>query len=160
MLTVGSGTLVGVVLPGSTLLVALGLWAHHAPGALLPAIVVAATATVTGAHLGWWRGRAGRRGVRGGSWFADRGPLSTVALLALGHRAAAARPLTVLGVAGWAPVVAVVLLAGWLALRTRAKFVGSGRAPQKARQPPDVDHARLVTRNGCPTACRCPRTSP
>jgi membrane-associated protein len=106
LLVVESGTLVGMALPGTTLLVGLGLWTHTEPDALPLAIAVAAAATVTGAHLGWWCGRAGpsrapMRGTRAISaraeqarrWLAGRGPLATAALLACGHWAAAARPL-------------------------------------------------------------------
>jgi membrane-associated protein len=104
LLVVESGTLVGMAVPGTTLLVALGLWSHTAPQALAPAIVAAAAATVTGAHLGWWRGRAApawagdtrriaARAAQARSWLADRGPLATAALLACGHWAAAARPI-------------------------------------------------------------------
>jgi membrane-associated protein len=110
VLVVESGTLVGLALPGTTLLVALGLWSHIRPDALLPAIAMSATATVTGAHIGWWRSRSGRgtpgpggdgrhrRVTRAGAawahrWLAGRGPVATAALLACGHWAAAARPL-------------------------------------------------------------------
>jgi membrane-associated protein len=110
VLVVESGTLAGLALPGTTLLVALGLWSHIRPDALLPAIATSAAATVTGAHIGWWRGRVGRgvpapgwdgrhrRVIRAGTarahrWLAGRGPVATAALLACGHWAAAARPL-------------------------------------------------------------------
>jgi membrane-associated protein len=110
VLVVESGTLVGVALPGTTLLVALGLWSHIRPDALVPAIAISAAATVTGAHIGWWRGRSGRgspapggggrhrRRIRAGTarahrWLAGRGPVAIAALLACGHWAAAARPL-------------------------------------------------------------------
>jgi membrane-associated protein len=110
VLVVESGALVGVALPGTTLLVGLGLWSHLRPDALLPAIAMSAAATVAGAHIGWWRGRSGRgvpalggdgrhrRVVRAGAvrahrWLAGRGPVATAALLACGHWAAAARPL-------------------------------------------------------------------
>ncbi|NMH82383.1 hypothetical protein HF577_35510 [Pseudonocardia xinjiangensis] len=112
VLVAESGTLVGIALPGSTLLVALGLWSHTAPDALLPAIAVAAAGTVTGAHVSRWRGRShqdglgsasgspGRwrravqaRAVRAQHWLAGRGPAATAVLLACGHWAAAARPL-------------------------------------------------------------------
>ena len=117
LLTVESGALVGILLPGSTLLVALGLWSHTAPHVLVPAVVSAAAATVAGAHLGWWRGRSGGavgradgrigrlaapRVQRAGAWLAERGPPATVLLLACGHWAAAARPVLprVAGAAG------------------------------------------------------------
>jgi membrane-associated protein len=109
LLVVESGTLVGMVLPGTTVLVALGLWSHAVPDALPAAVAVAAPATVAGAHLGWWRGRTGpivraqltgRLGrlvrtpaERARRWLAGRGPVATAALLACGHWAAAARPV-------------------------------------------------------------------
>ena len=110
VLVVESGALVGVALPGTTLLVGLGLWSHLRTDALLPAIAMSAAATVAGAHIGWWRGRSGRGvqalggdgrhrrvaragAVRAHRWLAGRGPVATAALLACGHWAAAARPL-------------------------------------------------------------------
>ncbi|GAA1287625.1 hypothetical protein GCM10009609_62570 [Pseudonocardia aurantiaca] len=111
LLVVESGTLAGMALPGTTLLVALGLWSHAVPDALLAAVAVGAAATVTGAHLGWWRGQTrrgrpaleppasrGRRAVHARAeqargWLAERGPVATAALLACGHWAAAARPI-------------------------------------------------------------------
>ena len=98
LLVAESGTMFGMALPGTTLLVGLGLWAHVAPGALVPAIVVGAAGTVTGAHFGWWRGRTGDGRLRSGPvrarrWLAGRGPLATAGLLAGGHWAAAARPV-------------------------------------------------------------------
>ena len=108
LLVVESGTLVGMALPGTTLLVALGLWSHTTPHGLVPAIVTSAAATVTGAHLAWWRGRSGPPGVRlperirriaelrtgqAGRWLAERGRPATVLLMGCGHWAAAARPV-------------------------------------------------------------------
>jgi membrane-associated protein len=108
LLVVESGTLAGMALPGTTLLVALGLWSHAAPGALPAAAAVGAAATVTGAHIGWWRARRpaaleppssrGRRAVharaeRARRWLSGRGPLATATLLACAHWAAAARPI-------------------------------------------------------------------
>jgi membrane-associated protein len=105
LLVVESGTLVGMALPGTTLLVALGLWAHVVPGSLVPAIVAAAVGTVAGAQLSWWRGlrtagSAGRgpaalrsRVAQARHWLAGRGPAATATLLAGGHWAAAARPI-------------------------------------------------------------------
>jgi membrane-associated protein len=117
LLIVESGTLVGIALPGTTLLVALGLWSHAAPQALGPAVAVAAAATVGGAHLGWWQGRTGAasglpgrrlrrlaaaRAEQASGWLAHRGPAATISLLACGHWAAAARPVLprVAGAAG------------------------------------------------------------
>jgi membrane-associated protein len=112
LLVAESGTLVGIALPGTTLLVALGLWSHAVPDAFPASIAVGAAATVAGAHLGWWRGQMrrgwgpalepptsrGRRGVHARAdqargWLAGRGPVATAALLACGHWAAAARPI-------------------------------------------------------------------
>jgi membrane-associated protein len=94
-----SGLVAGLALPGTTLMVALGVWAHVAGGVLAPAVVVAALATVAGAHHGWWRGRrradrpVRRFAGRVESWFADRGSVARSALLGCGHWAAAARPI-------------------------------------------------------------------
>ena len=110
-----SGLVAGLALPGTTLLVALGVWAHLAGGVLVAAIVVAALATVAGAQHGWWRGRrrADRPVRRVDSWFADRGPGAQAALLGCGHWAAAARPIVprVAGRAGIPYAVAGPLLA-------------------------------------------------
>lgn len=163
VLTAESGTLAGVALPGTTLLVALGLWSHAAPGVLVPAIAVSAAATVTGAHHSWWRGRSGRgvvhaRAAQARRWLAGRGSPATTALVCCGHWASAARPLLpriaggagvpyrivgpalllsgtawaatlvllgnqigehVLALAGWAPIVLVVVLIGALTLLAR-----------------------------------------
>jgi membrane-associated protein len=117
LLIVESGTLAGMALPGTTLLVALGLWSLTAPHALVPSVVGAAGATVTGAHIGWWRGRCGApvgrvpgwlgrlasdRARRASGWLAERGGLAVAVLLACGHWAAAARPVLprVAGAAG------------------------------------------------------------
>ncbi|MHA6620177.1 DedA family protein [Pseudonocardia sp. DLS-67] len=117
VLVVESGTLVGMALPGSTLLVALGLWSLTAPHALVPAIAASALGTVAGAHLGWWRGRAGPpvarlpgplrrlaepRAAQASAWLAQRQGPATTLLLACGHWAAAARPVMprVAGAAG------------------------------------------------------------
>jgi membrane-associated protein len=103
LLVVESGTPVGMFLPGTTLLVALGLWVHIVPEALPAAPVVAAASTVAGAHIGWWRSRnrtdRGRwpaldtRAEQARGWLAGRGPLATAGLLFCGHWAAAARPI-------------------------------------------------------------------
>lgn len=117
VLVVESGTLVGMALPGSTLLVALGLWSLTAPHALVPAIAASALGTVAGAHLGWWRGRAGppvaglpgpvrrlaeSRAAQASAWLAQRHGPATALLLVCGHWAAAARPVMprVAGAAG------------------------------------------------------------
>jgi membrane-associated protein len=108
LLVVESGMLVGIAVPGTTLLVALGLWSHTAPAALLPAAIATAVATVAGAHLSWWRGRTGAalpalrgrhlrtirvRARQAAAWLAGRGPVATAALLVCGHWASAARLL-------------------------------------------------------------------
>jgi len=110
VLAVESGVVVGVVLPGSTTLVVLGLWssaADHAPA--LP-IAVAAAASVTGALSGWRRGHVrrllplpghGRLRARvdptvrrARAWLGTLGPVGTAALLAGAHWVAVARTLT------------------------------------------------------------------
>jgi membrane-associated protein len=117
LLIVESGSLVGILLPGATLLVALGLWTLTAPDALALAVLAAAAATVTGAHLGWLRGRSGTpvgrahgflgrltdtRVRQASGWLAERGRPATAVLMACGHWAAAARPVLprVAGAAG------------------------------------------------------------
>jgi membrane-associated protein len=110
LLIVESGSLLGILLPGTTLLVALGLWTLTAPHVLAVAVAAAAAATVTGAHLAWLRGRSGAASGRlaearirqASAWLADRGPPATAMLLACGHWAAAARPVLprVAGAAG------------------------------------------------------------
>ncbi len=98
LLAIESGTVFGLALPGTTLLVGLGIWVHVAGTAVVPAIVVAAAATVAGAHFGWWRGRTGVGPLRSGpagarNWLAGRGAAGTAGLVAIGHWAAAARPI-------------------------------------------------------------------
>ncbi|GAA5124634.1 DedA family protein [Pseudonocardia adelaidensis] len=117
VLVVESGTLVGMALPGSSLLVALGLWSLGAPQLLVPAIAASALGTVAGAHLGWWRGRthphvtrlpgpvrrmAEPRAAQASAWLAQRRGPAAVLLLACGHWATAARPVMprVAGAAG------------------------------------------------------------
>ncbi|WP_183513703.1 DedA family protein [Modestobacter versicolor] len=129
VLALESGVVFGVLLPGSTLLVALGVWsaASETP-AVLP-IAVAATASVLGALAGWARGH-GRRAATGShgrlrarvdpavrrarSWLATQGPVGSAAVLAVAHWAAVTRTLVprVAGGAGVpfalaAPVIAV-----------------------------------------------------
>jgi membrane-associated protein len=139
-----SGSLLGMALPGTTLLVALGIWTHAAPGTLVPAAAAAACGTIAGAHLAWWRGRvagpagsaaagSGRRAAALaqvallGARMVARGPASVVALLAVGHWAAAARPVLprVLGGAGVPYRVAgPVLLVSGAAWATTLVLVG------------------------------------
>lgn len=129
LLIVESGSLLGILLPGTTLLVALGLWTVAAPDALALAVAVAAVATVTGAHLGWLRGRSGAASGRladariqlASTWLAERGRPATAMLLACGHWAAAARPVLprVAGAAGvpyrMVGPVLIVSGSGWAA---------------------------------------------
>jgi membrane protein DedA with SNARE-associated domain len=57
--------LVGMVLPGASAVLALGLLAHQGTVSPLPAAVTAAVAAVIGAHAGYWVGRY--RGLPTGS---------------------------------------------------------------------------------------------
>ena len=109
VLALESGVVFGVLLPGSTLLVALGLWSAASGTPAVLAIAVAASASVLGALAGWRRGH-GRRVLTGGhrrlrawvdpavrrarTWLAGQGPAGTAALLAVAHWAAVTRTLT------------------------------------------------------------------
>ena len=109
LLVVESGTLVGVLLPGTSVVMALGLWSDAAGLPLAVVSGVAATATVAGAHLSWWQGRRRTTGAgpfaRPGTWglhlriaaavrrFGQQGPAATTAVLAAGHWASAARAI-------------------------------------------------------------------
>ena len=109
VLAVESGFVVGVLLPGSTTLVVLGLWSAAAGSPPVLPILVGAAASTAGALLGWYRGSR-RRGQTAGhgwlraridpavriarAWLASQRPGSTVALLAVGHWAAVTRTLT------------------------------------------------------------------
>lgn len=101
LLAFETGTLAGMAVPGTTVLVTAGLWSGTAGVPLTVVLLVAATATVTGALSSWYRTqhrpvrRDGRRvpralvaATRG---FAAQGPAGRVALLAGGHWASAAR---------------------------------------------------------------------
>jgi membrane-associated protein len=107
LLLAESGTVAGVFLPGTTLLLGLGLWSDAAGVPSVPVIAVSATATVAGAHIGWWQGRR-RRGTTtdgsaaptsrrrrlvdaAGHLLEDRGSAARTAVLAMGHWASAAR---------------------------------------------------------------------
>ena len=109
VLAVESGVLVGVVLPGSTTLVALGLWSAASGTNPVWPIAVAAVASVGGALTGWRRGH-GRRALDPGShrrlrarvdpairtartWLARQGTVGTVAVLAGAHWVAVTRTL-------------------------------------------------------------------
>jgi membrane-associated protein len=107
LLLAESGTLVGLLLPGTTLLVALGLWSAATGVPAAAPLAVAAAATVGGALRGWERGRRpgpvppGRAWTRAEPWIrrlppwpAASGTAGTSALLAAGHWASAARTLT------------------------------------------------------------------
>jgi membrane-associated protein len=135
LLLMESGMLAGIALPGTTVLVALGLWSHGVPHALPAVVAIGAAATVAGAHHSWWRGRHSRvlppirgrgralhaRAEQARRWLAGRGPLATAALLVCGHWAATARPVMprVAGAAGVPYRIAgpalVVSGSGWAA---------------------------------------------
>jgi membrane-associated protein len=107
VLVAESGTFAGVLLPGTSIVVALGLWSDAAGIPTGSVIAVAASATVAGAHLGWWRGArpaaAGcgpgrpvvaavrRRTAAAVRRFGAQGPAATTVVLAAGHWASAAR---------------------------------------------------------------------
>jgi membrane-associated protein len=124
-----SGVVLGVLLPGSTTLVVLGVWSAASDTPAVQPIAVAATASVLGALAGWRRGH-GRRPPKGRhewlrvrvmpavlrarAWLGTQHRLGSAALLALAHWAAVTRTLVprVAGGAGvplWlvAPVIAV-----------------------------------------------------
>jgi len=103
LLAVETGTLAGMAVPGTTVLVTAGLWSGTAGVPLVAVLLVAATATVTGALSSWYRTQ--RRPVRTDErrspkalvatarGFAAQGRAGQVALLAGGHWASAARAL-------------------------------------------------------------------
>jgi membrane-associated protein len=110
VLALESGVVLGVLLPGSTTLVVLGLWSAAAGTPAVLPIAVAATASGGGALLGWSRGHR-RRGLdRAGHgrlrarvdpavrqarrWLATQGRLGTALLLAGAHWVAVTRTLT------------------------------------------------------------------
>jgi len=107
VLAVESGVVFGVVLPGSTTLVVLGLWSSAADTDPVLPIAVAATASVGGALTGWRRGH-GRRGSvghgrlrarvdpavrRARTWLAGQGTGGTALLVAGAHWVAVTRTL-------------------------------------------------------------------
>ena len=109
VLALESGVLAGVVLPGSTTLVALGLWSSASETHPAWPIAVAALASVGGALRSWHRGH-GRRALDPGShrrlrarvdpvvrtarsWLGRQGRLGTVAVLAGAHWVAVTRTL-------------------------------------------------------------------
>ncbi|WP_138733215.1 hypothetical protein [Modestobacter excelsi] len=105
-----TGVVLGVLLPGTTTLVVLGLWSAAADtGAVLP-IAVAAPASAAGALVGWSRGHrrqdvapAGHRRLRARvdpvvrrarRWLAAQGPLGAGLLVVGAHWVAVTRTLT------------------------------------------------------------------
>jgi membrane-associated protein len=109
VLVVESGFVIGVLLPGSTTLVVLGLWSAAAGTPPVIPIAVSTVASTAGALLGWYRGlrRRGQTADHGWlrsrvdpavrtarAWLASQRPGSTVVLLAAGHWAAVTRTLT------------------------------------------------------------------
>ena len=144
VLVLESGVVAGVVLPGSTMLVALGIWSAAADTPAVLPVTVAALASVAGALHGWRRGNR-RRGLAAGhgrlrarvdpavrrarTWLLSQGTPGTVALLAGAHWVAGTRTLTprVAGGAGVplrlaGPVIAVsgTVWAGTVVLLSRA----------------------------------------
>jgi membrane-associated protein len=131
VLALESGVLLGVVLPGSTTLVVLGLWSAASDTHPALPIAVSAAASVGGALLGWRQGHQRRR-VRAGhgrlrarvdpavrrarGWLAAQGPGGSAVVLAAAHWAAVTRTLTprVAGGAGvpLALVAPVLVLSG------------------------------------------------
>lgn len=128
VLAVESGTVLGTAVPGTTVAVALGLWSSLGGTSTAACAAAAALGTVTGAHVGWWRGRGGVvvparlaavRGVRrplgrARGWLRHRDGVPAAVLLAAGHWASVLRPVVprVAGAAGigyrWAgPALAV-----------------------------------------------------
>ncbi|WP_369136991.1 DedA family protein [Modestobacter versicolor] len=128
VLALESGVVLGVVLPGSTLLVALGVWSAASDTPAAVPFAVAASASVLGALAGWRRGHD-RRAPSGGhgllrarvdpavrrarEWLATQGPVGAAAVLAVGHWAAVTRTLVprVAGGAGVPFAVAAPVLA-------------------------------------------------
>jgi membrane-associated protein len=114
LLLAESGTLAGLLLPGTTLLVTLGWWSAAAGLPLGAPLGVAAVATVGGALRGWRCGQRARTVLPAGPWRERSEPIvrrleswlaapgGAVALLAAGHWASAARSLAprVAGAAG------------------------------------------------------------
>jgi membrane-associated protein len=117
VLTVGAVVLfletavvLGVLLPGTTTVVVLGLWSGAADTAALLPIAVAAPASAAGALLGWSRGHR-RKGVtpaghgrlrtrvdpvvrQARRWLGAQGPLGAGLLVAGSHWVAGTRTLT------------------------------------------------------------------
>jgi membrane-associated protein len=106
VLVLESGTLVGVVLPGATTLVALGLWSAASGTPAVQPIAVAAVASTAGALLAWYRGhrRRGLTGTHGGlrirvdpavaraqAWLSTQGPAGATVLIGAAHWVAGTR---------------------------------------------------------------------
>ncbi|MEU2350257.1 hypothetical protein [Modestobacter sp. NPDC049651] len=134
LLLAESGTLLGLLLPGATTLVALGLWASASGTSLALVCAVAAAATVGGALHGLWRGRhpapvrwlprpvrerVERSTMRARGWLAEHNGPGAWLLLPAGHWIAEVRTLLprLAGAAGVPPRVAVPAIvvsgAGW-----------------------------------------------
>ncbi|WP_194290394.1 DedA family protein, partial [Modestobacter roseus] len=109
VLALESGVLVGVLLPGSTTLVVLGLWSATAGAHPALPIAVAAAASTGGALHGWLRGhrhpgtglplgrlrpRAEPAVRQAQAWLTARPPGQTALVLAAAHWAAVTRTLT------------------------------------------------------------------
>jgi membrane-associated protein len=110
VLAVESSVLVGLLMPGTTTLVVLGLWSAASGWHPAVPIAVAATASVGGALTGWRRGH-GRRALDPGShrrlrarvepvvrtarsWLTHQGPVGAAAVMAGSHWVAVTRTLT------------------------------------------------------------------
>ncbi|WP_138758362.1 DedA family protein [Modestobacter altitudinis] len=105
-----TGVVLGVLLPGTTTVVLLGLWSSAAGTGAAPPIAVAATASASGALLGWTRGHRrrdvaptthGRLRARvdpvvrlARRWLAAQGPLGAGLLVVAAHWVAGTRTLT------------------------------------------------------------------
>jgi membrane-associated protein len=140
-----TGVVLGLLLPGTTTVVVLGLWSGAADTAAVLPIAVAAPASAAGALLGWSRAHR-RQGVapaghgrlrarvepvvrQARRWLAAQGPLGTGLLVAAAHWVAVTRTLTPrvaggagvpLHLAGPAIVVSATAWASTIVLLARA----------------------------------------
>ena len=160
-----SGVVLGVLLPGSTTLVVLGVWSAAAGTPAVLPIAVATVASAGGALAGWRRGHR-RRGLTEGhgplraridpvvrqarAWLAAQGAGGTAVVLAGAHWVAVTRTL-VPRVAGGAGVplalVAPVLLlsgAGWVTTVVLLARAFGQRVADDASWAPAVALAALV----------------
>ncbi|WP_156119004.1 DedA family protein [Modestobacter caceresii] len=109
LLVLESGVVLGVLLPGSTTLVVLGLWSAVSDTHPALPIAVAATASIGGALFGWRQGHRRRStGARPGrlrarvdpavrwarDWLTTQGPGGSAVVLAVAQWAAVSRTLT------------------------------------------------------------------